>query len=64
MQALDRVGVPLIMHVHDETVSEAEADGAELEKEYIETIMSRPIPWAPGLPLKAKAFISEYYKKG
>ena len=26
-------------------------------------IMSRPIPWAPGLPLAAAGFKTEYYKK-
>jgi DNA polymerase len=31
--------------------------------EEVERLMSDPIPWAPGLPLKAVGFESPYYRK-
>lgn len=49
------------MHVHDEVVVEA-LKGTVTEKEVVE-LMREPISWAPGLPLNAAAFKTEYYMK-
>lgn len=52
----------IVFHVHDEIVFEVPENLDCLEE--IEQIMSEPIPWAQGLPLKAEGFITKYYKKG
>lgn len=56
---LDAAGFEIVMHVHDEIVAEVEGDRLD---EMIE-IMREPIPWAPGLPLDAAGFISDFYMK-
>lgn len=59
MLALDSAGFAQVFTVHDEDVSEEPLDRlAEMEQ-----IMSRPISWAPGLPLKADGFATDYYMK-
>ncbi|WP_251046042.1 MULTISPECIES: DNA polymerase [unclassified Oceanobacillus] len=58
---LEQAGYQTIMHVHDEVVLEVPKEQADLERVY--EIMGAPISWAPGLPLEADGFISEYYKK-
>ena len=59
MVKLDAAGFEIVMHVHDEIVAEVEGDrlGEML------AIMREPIPWAPGLPLDAAGFISDFYMK-
>lgn len=58
-----KCGLYPCIHVHDELVYEMpEAEGENFRK-YLETEMSTELSWAPGLPLKAKAYISNYYKK-
>lgn len=53
----------IVGHVHDELIIEAEKTTADkVLKEVIE-FMSAPIPWAPGLPLAAAGFVTDYYKK-
>jgi DNA polymerase bacteriophage-type len=56
---LDDRGYNIVMHVHDEVVLDVK-DGSLHE---VEQIMSEPIPWAKGLPLKAEGFETEYYRK-
>ncbi|MGG4180816.1 DNA polymerase [Virgibacillus pantothenticus] len=58
---LDKAGYESIMHIHDEVVLDVPQEQVDLEK--IENIMKQPIPWAPGLPLNADGFISDYYMK-
>lgn len=63
---LDRVeqaGYPVVFHVHDEIVIETEAAGADVTLTAVCEIMSRPIPWAPGLPLKAEGWVDGFFKK-
>lgn len=59
---LDEAGYTIALHVHDEVVADMPVGQGSLE-EMIE-IMSAPIPWAPGLPLKAAGFECEFYQKG
>lgn len=51
----------MVFHVHDEVICEV-PNGVSSAKE-ISEIMSAPIEWAPGLPLKADAYECEYYRK-
>lgn len=59
MIRLEKLGIPIVFHVHDEVICEVNGYSAE----DIAEIMSRPIPWAKGLPLKADAYECEYYRK-
>ena len=58
MIRLDNAGYDIVAHVHDEIIAEGDQDIKEME-----TIMSEPIPWAPGLPLRADGFETEFYRK-
>jgi DNA polymerase bacteriophage-type len=61
MLRLHRIGYKIVMHVHDEVVSEMpEGKGSKQE---VDKIMGTPIPWAKGLPLKAESYETFYYKK-
>ncbi|NYV67255.1 DNA polymerase [Bacillus sp. Gen3] len=61
LERLENAGYQTVMHIHDEAVLDVPKDRANLEM--VEKIMSQEISWAPGLPLNADGFISEYYKK-
>ena len=61
MMALDQAGYKIIMHVHDEVVMEMPYGKGDLDE--VNAIMAAPLDWAPGLPLKAKSFETEFYKK-
>jgi DNA polymerase len=61
MLSLDAAGYRIVMHVHDEVV--IETDGSKGSLADVIAIMSRPIPWARGLPLKADGYETYYYKK-
>lgn len=69
-EAIDRLeaaGYPVVFHIHDEVVIEAEdlgdaeSNGAQLRD--IARIMGAPVSWAPGLPLKAEGWTDYYFKK-
>lgn len=51
---------PVVMHIHDEVVMDAEMD---VTVDEICGLMAEPIDWAPGLVLKAAGFESEWYMK-
>ena len=51
---------PVVMHIHDEVVMDAEMD---VTVDEICDLMAEPIPWAPGLLLKAAGFESRWYMK-
>ena len=57
---LDAAGYATVFHVHDEIVAEA-PDGSRWED--MAEVMSRPIPWAPGLLLRADGYDTKFYKK-
>ena len=50
----------IVMHIHDEVVIDARP-GQDLET--VLAIMGAPIPWAPGLLLRADGFEAPHYKK-
>lgn len=61
MLNLRSAGYNIVMHIHDEAVTEVPTD-----KDYLDDvcrIMSQPIPWAKGLPLRADGYVTPYYKK-
>lgn len=55
-------GFDIVLHVHDEIVCEVPLDSPLKLEDLIEA-MSRPISWAPGLPLKAEGEVTPFYKK-
>ena len=61
MLRLDEAGYHINFHVHDEVVLDVPAGRGSMEK--VEEIMGQPIEWAPGLPLGADSFETDYYKK-
>ena len=61
MVKVEAAGYPIALHVHDEIVADVPIGFGSLKE--MEEIMSQPISWAPGLPLNADGFETEYYKK-
>ncbi|WP_235615838.1 hypothetical protein [Brevibacillus reuszeri] len=58
---LDEEGYSTLMHVHDEAVLDVPiATGSVVE---VQEIMSRPMQWAPELPLRAAEFECNFYQK-
>ena len=64
IEHLEAAGLRVIFHIHDEVVIDIKpfADNDEMLAKTIE-IMSRPIPWAPGLPLGADGWVGKFFKK-
>ena len=52
IENLEKEGLPVVFHIHDEVVIDCRADTATLDD--VVDIMSRPIPWAPGLPAQRR----------
>lgn len=61
LKRLTEAGYQIVMHIHDECVLDVPATTANLDR--VCEIMGQPIPWAPGLLLRADGFTSEFYKK-
>lgn len=53
-------GYQIVMHVHDEVIVDA-PENVDINR--ICEIMGEPIPWAPGLQLRADGFTTDFYKK-
>lgn len=64
IERLEAAGLPVIFHIHDEVVIDVRPFGTadEMLAKTVE-IMSRPIPWAPGLPLGADGWVGGFFKK-
>lgn len=58
---VDELGYDIVFHVHDEIVTETEIGKGSLAE--LEAVMSEPVEWAPGLPLSAEGFETNYYMK-
>lgn len=64
MLRLDANSYKIVMHVHDENITEIPNDGtASYHLDKITEIMSRPVSWAKDLPLDAEGYLTPYYKK-
>lgn len=61
MLALAAEGFDVRAHVHDEVIITEPVGGRSVEE--VCNIMSRPLRWAPGLPLRADGYETPYYKK-
>ena len=61
MFRLEAAGYPIVLHVHDEAVSEVPI-GFGSEKEFVK-LMTQPPAWAPDLPIAAKAWRGYRYDK-
>ena len=62
MLRLEKAGLPIVCHVHDEVVLEVPEGVSSVEE--VNGIMSVCPSWCEGLPLKAAGFESPFYKKG
>ena len=64
IEHLEAAGLPVIFHIHDEVVIDIKpfASNKEMLAKTVE-IMSRPVPWAPGLPLGADGWVGKFFKK-
>jgi DNA polymerase len=56
---VESAGFPVVLHVHDEIVSET----PKVDHEQFIQLMTVNPPWAAGLPLKAEGFKSHRYEK-
>ena len=61
MIRLEARGYKIVFHVHDEVIIDAPQGNGCAEE--VAAIMGEPIPWAPGLPLKAEGYETEFYRK-
>lgn len=62
MIRLEKIGYPIVFHVHDEVILEVPDDGSKTLTEVCE-VFKKPIVWAEGLPLKGDGYVTNYYKK-
>jgi len=63
LRRMDEENIPVVLHVHDETVAEVDTDTAEELARRIKEIMVDPPAWASGLPLAASGKIMPRYGK-
>lgn len=61
VKRIDEAGYTIVMHVHDEVILDVPIS-LDVEA-YVTEIMSNPIEWAPGLPLKGDTYSSGFYRK-
>ena len=61
MKAVTKAGYEIIMHSHDELISEA-PEGFGTIEEYERLMCSVP-SWAKGFPVKAEGWVGQRYKK-
>lgn len=64
IEHLESAGYPIVFHIHDEVVIDIKpyADDNRMLED-VKTIMTQPIPWAPGLPLGADGWVGEFFRK-
>ena len=62
MTRVSELGYKIVMHVHDEMIVDVPKEDTKAPA-VINDIMSQPIDWAPGLPLKGDTYETPFYKK-
>lgn len=60
---LDRRGIPVVAHCHDEVVLEVAMTAAPMVLELVQGLAATSPGWAEGLPLRVEAFISPIWTK-
>lgn len=63
MKRAAKAGFDIVLHVHDEIVSEVPDDDERLTLDLLKKCMKDPISWCPGLPLGAEGWTGKYYRK-
>ena len=64
IENVEAAGLPVVFHIHDEIVIETLPFGTDADMlGKVADLMTRPIAWAPGLPLKAEGWVGQYFKK-
>jgi DNA polymerase len=63
MMLVDKAGLDIVMHVHDEIVVEAPKATSTDTLKLMCDLMGEEVPWAQGLPLRADGYITDFYKK-
>ena len=58
---LEDKGYEINFHVHDEVIIDAPFGYGSVEE--VTNIMSEPVSWAPGLPLRADGYETPFYRK-
>lgn len=58
-----KAGFNLVLHVHDEIAALQRRGENRLTPAYMIELMTAPIPWAPGIPLKAAGGLMRFYRK-
>ena len=61
IERLEAAGFPVVFHVHDEVVIDCPESQANLDE--VVELMTKPIPWALGLPLNADGWVGDFFKK-
>jgi len=61
MIELESKGYRIVFHVHDEVILDVPKEKGSLDE--VKEIMSEPIDWAKGLPLRADGYECDYYRK-
>lgn len=60
---LERRGIFVVLHIHDEVIAMCREDQGEAVKASIIEELTRPIPWAVGLPIGAEGIIARNLAK-
>lgn len=63
METLESAGYPVVMHVHDECVTEITSTCDEHTLKRIEELMAQTPAWAAGLPVSAEGWRGPRYRK-
>jgi len=63
MLEVERRGYPIVLHVHDELITEP-VDSKAFTADRLSDIMSTAPSWAPGLPLASGGYETYRYRKG
>lgn len=63
MLELDRRGHALLLTSHDEIIAEAPDRETDFRLAEMLDVMAQPIPWAPGLPVRAEGYVASRYRK-
>lgn len=60
---LKAAGYKVVFHIHDEVVIERHTGNPEADFQQVRAIMSKPAPWAKGLPLNAEGWVGGFFTK-